>query len=71
MKMEIKLDRKADAMYIKFRQGEFGRNKRIDEDTIIDIGKEGELLGIEFLNVTERISPEDLEDVHVKLPVKK
>lgn len=69
--MEIKVDPEADAMYIKFREGEFGRNKRIDEDTIIDIGKEGELLGIEFLNVAERIPRKDLEDVHVKLPVKK
>ena len=37
MNMEISLDLKADALYIKFQEGKFAKNKRIDEDTIIDL----------------------------------
>ncbi|MBI2583856.1 MAG: DUF2283 domain-containing protein, partial [Candidatus Aenigmarchaeota archaeon] len=35
--MEIKLDLKADALYIKFQEGKFAKNKRIDKDTVIDM----------------------------------
>lgn len=68
--MEISLDLKADALYIKFQEGKFVKNKRIDEDTIIDLDAKGRLLGIEMLNVTKKVSVKDLSDVSVKLPLK-
>ncbi|MCX6818640.1 MAG: DUF2283 domain-containing protein [Candidatus Aenigmarchaeota archaeon] len=68
--MEIKLDMKADALYIKFQEGKFEKNKKIDKDTVIDFDAKGRLLGIEMLNVTKKISVEDLSDVVVKLPLK-
>ena len=68
--MEISLDVKADALYIKFQEGKFAKNKRIDEDTIIDLDAKGRLLGIEMLNVTKKISMKDLSDVSIKLPLK-
>ena len=70
MNMEISLDLKADALYIKFQEGKFAKNKRIDEDTIIDLDAKGRLLGIEMLNVTKKVSPKDLSDVSIKLPLK-
>lgn len=70
MNMEISLDLKADALYIKFQEGKFAKNKRIDRDTIIDLDVKGRLLGIEMLNVTKKISAKDLSDVSVKLPLR-
>ena len=67
--MEISLDLDADALYIKFQEGKFAKNKKIDEDTIIDLDKKGMLLGIEMLNVTKRVPIENLSDVSVKLPL--
>jgi len=67
--VEISLDLDADALYIKFQEGKFAKNKKIDEDTVIDFDKEGRLLGIEMLNVTRKISIENLSDVSVKLPL--
>ena len=68
--MEISLDLEADALYIKFQEGKFAKNKRIDEETIIDLDSKGRLLGIEMLNVSKRISAKDLTDVNVRLPLK-
>ena len=68
--MEISLDLKADALYIKFQEGKFAKNKRIDEDTIIDLDAKGRLLGIEMLNVTKKVPVKDLSDVNVKLPLR-
>ncbi|NCO96621.1 MAG: DUF2283 domain-containing protein [Candidatus Aenigmarchaeota archaeon CG_4_10_14_0_8_um_filter_37_24] len=68
--MEISLDLKADALYIKFQEGKFAKNKKIDEDTIIDLDKKGGLLGIEMLNVTKKIPIKNLSNVNVKLPLR-
>lgn len=64
--MEITYDKDADAMYIKFRDGKFSKNRKIDEVTIIDIDKDGNLLGIEFLDASKRIPPDSLSQIHVK-----
>jgi len=64
--MEIKYDKEADAMYIEFRKGEFAKNKKIDDFTIIDFDKEGNMLGIEILKASKRIPKESLSEVNVK-----
>ena len=68
--MEISYDEEADAMYIKFRDGEFGSNKKIDGNTIIDLDKDGNLLGIELLSVKKRVPKESLSEISFKNLVK-
>jgi len=64
--MEITYDKDADAMYIEFRKGEFAKNKKMDDFTILDFDAEGNILGIELLEVSKRIPAESLTKVHVK-----
>jgi len=64
--MEISYDKKADAMYIEFRKGEFVRNRKIDDFAIIDLDKDENILGIELLDVSKRIPIESLSEVNVK-----
>ena len=64
--MEITYDKEADAMYIKFKEGEFDANKKIDKYTIADLDKEGNVLGIELLWVSERMPEKSLSDLHIK-----
>ena len=64
--MEISYDKEADAMYIEFRKGEFVKNKKIDDFTVIDLDKDDKILGIELLEVSSRIPPESLSEVHLK-----
>jgi len=64
--MEISYDKQADAMYIEFRKGEFARNKKIDDFTIIDLDNAGNILGIELLGVSKRIPAQSLSEVNVK-----
>lgn len=63
--MEINYDKEADAMYIELRKGEFAKNKKIDDFTILDLDKQGNVLGIELLEVSKRIPQESLS-VHVR-----
>lgn len=62
------MDWQADALYIKFQNGKFARNQRVDDDTMIDLDAKGRLLGIEILNVTKKVPAKDLSGIRVKLP---
>ncbi|MEK6846285.1 MAG: DUF2283 domain-containing protein [Nanoarchaeota archaeon] len=64
--MEITYDKEADALYIKFRDGEFAKNKKIDDFTVIDFDEKGNILGIELLDASQRIPAESLTEVNVK-----
>ena len=67
--MKIMYDPAADALYIQFMEGKFYKNKQIDEDTILDLSKDGALLGLEILNASKKILPENLKVVQVDLPL--
>ena len=64
--MKIEFDKEADAIYIELGSGEFAKNKKIDDETIIDLDKNEKILGIELLNVSKRISKDFLSDISVK-----
>ena len=64
--MKITFDKEADAVYIEFSSGEFSSNKKIDNNTIIDLDKKGNILGIELLNVSKRIPKDFLSNISVK-----
>ncbi len=64
--MKIEFDKEADALYIEFSSKEFAKNKKIDDSTIIDLDKEGNIIGIELLNVSEKLPKEALSDINVK-----
>ena len=64
--MEITYDKEADAMYIEFRKGEFSKNKKIDDFTVIDLDEEENILGIEILEASKRIPLKSLSEVNLK-----
>ncbi len=64
--MKITNDKEADALYIEFSNAEWDSNKKIDDSTIVDLDKEGNIIGIEILRVSKRISKDFLKDVTVK-----
>ena len=63
--MKIRYDPDADAMYIRLTDEEIDKTRKIDDNTILDYDKNGQLVGIEILFVKERI-PEFLEEVKMK-----
>jgi len=67
--MQITYDTKADAMYIKFCDGEFVSNREVEEGIIIDMGKGNVVLGIEILEASTRFRPEDLARVEIQMPL--
>jgi uncharacterized protein YuzE len=39
----------AGALYLELAKGEFGRTVQIDETTLVDLGTDGRVLGVEIL----------------------
>ncbi len=64
--MKITFDKEADAVYIELGNGEFAYNKKIDNNTIIDLDKNGNILGIELLKVSKRIPKDFLSKISVE-----
>ena len=63
--MKIKYDPDADAMYITLRKEKVARTKEIDDNTIIDFDKKGQVIGVEILFVKER-NPDILRELQVE-----
>lgn len=54
-------------MYIQFQEGEYHISKEIDGGIILDYAKDGKVIGIEILQVSQRI-PNDIEEITVSIP---
>ena len=67
--MQITYDTKADAMYLKFKDCEFARNKEIEEGIIVDFAKDGSILCIEILEASVKFKPEELARVDIRMPL--
>lgn len=64
--MKITYDKNADAMYIEIIDGEFFTNKKTGDNIIIDLDKEGNILGIEILDVSKKMPKNFISDVRVR-----
>jgi len=53
--MKINFDPEADAMRIKFQEGEYEVSKEVEEGIIIDITKDNKIIAIEILDVSDKM----------------
>lgn len=54
--MEVTYDKEAQAVYIAFSKAPFESNKKVNETTIVDLDKEGNIIGLEMLDVSEQMA---------------
>lgn len=64
--MKINYDEEADALYVEFKKGTFDKNKKVNDYTIIDLNKEGDVLGIEFLDASKNLPKESFSEIIFK-----
>ena len=56
--MKIRYDKKSDAMYIRFSEAPCFESDEIKEGFIIDYDKKGKVIGLELLDVSEKLPKE-------------
>jgi len=64
--MKVTYDPDADAMYVKLTEEKFSKTKIIDNNTILDLDKNGNVIGIELLFVSKHLPKESLSRVTVE-----
>lgn len=64
--MKITYDKEADAMYIKFTSAKFSKNQIMDKQTILNLDVNGQIIGIEILDVTKRMPKDFMKSISVE-----
>ena len=64
--MKITMDKEANAMYIEVSDEKFAKNRKIDDETILDLDADEKIIGIELLNVSKRMTKDFLSDIRVQ-----
>ena len=64
--MKITIDKEANAMYIEVSDEKFAKNRKIDDETILDLDADEKIIGIELLNVSKRMTKDFLSDIRVQ-----
>ncbi len=65
--MKISYDEEADALYIKFRDGEYVESDEVQDGIILDYDGGRNLIAIEILNASSRFALQDLTNVSFEL----
>lgn len=61
--MKITYDREADALYIQLREVEVRDSLDVEEGVTVDLDRDGHTIGIEILDASKRLTPEELTNV--------
>lgn len=68
--MKIEYDKEADALYLGLREVTVARSEEIEEGVVVDFDEENHIVGLEVLDVSHRLSPQELVNVSIEnLPV--
>lgn len=68
--MKIEYSKEADALYVYFRETYVAKSREIEEGVIVDFSEDGHIVGVEILDASQRLQPQELANVHIEnLPV--
>ena len=63
--MKIEYDREADALYVTFRSVEVDHSTELEDGVVVDFDAESHIVGVEVLDASQRLSPEELSRAEV------
>jgi len=64
--MKVRYDKEVDAMYVYAEEGQSAYSEEIGEGIIIDVSKEGKIIGMEILDASEKFSPSSFKRMILK-----
>ena len=72
MALKIEYDREADALYIQLKEASVDDNIDIEEGVSADLDENGDLVGIEILGVSKKLSLKDIVNINIEnLPLER
>ncbi len=64
--MKIEYSKTADALYVYFREIEVAQSEDVQDGVVVDFDDQGQIVGIEILDVSSRLSLTDLSNVSIE-----
>jgi uncharacterized protein YuzE len=61
--MRIKLDRDGDALYFRLDDSRIVESEEVRPGVILDFDENDQVVGVEFLNISERATKEELSNL--------
>ncbi len=58
--MRLKVDRENDALYFRLDESAIVESEEVQPGVVLDFNAEGNVVGIEMLNLSTRVAPERL-----------
>ena len=65
--MRMRTDEAADALYIRLEESAIVESEEVSPGVILDFDEDGRVVGIEILNVRQRLPGADLRPVEVEV----
>ena len=65
--MKMKVDREADALYIRFDEAKIVESEEVSDGIILDFDASGRVVGFEMLGVKQRFPSADLTRMDVEI----
>lgn len=65
--MKVHYDEQADAVYIRFRSARYYESDEIKDGIILDYDKRGKIIGIEILDASTHLLPEELASMQFEV----
>lgn len=60
--MKLKVDEKADALYLRLDESKIVDSQEVQPGVVLDFAENGEVVGIEILRLSKRVPKVDLHD---------
>jgi uncharacterized protein YuzE len=58
--MRLKLDKESDALYLRLDEAPVLESEEVQPGVILDLNAEGKVVGVEILNLSAQVPPEQL-----------
>ncbi len=58
--MRLKVDKESDALYFRLDEAAVVESEEVQPGVILDFNAEGQVVGIEMLDLSRRVAPEQL-----------
>ncbi|MGA2297705.1 MAG: DUF2283 domain-containing protein [FCB group bacterium] len=60
--MKLKIDKESDALYFRIDDSKIVESEEVEKGVILDFNDNGQVVGIEFLNISKRASIDELKN---------
>lgn len=66
--MRIKVDRESDALYFHLHEDRIVESEEVSPGVILDFDENNRVVGVEFLSISSRATPEELATIQFQNP---